>query len=53
MLPTASHHCDVFSKGTVLPRRNDAEMGPANLLHALAQFSEYNENFDFDLIILP
>ena len=25
---------------------NDAEMGPANSLHALAYFSDYNERFD-------
>ena len=28
----------------------DAEMGPANSLHASAYYSEYNERFDFDLI---
>ena len=32
-----------------LPESNDSEMGLANLLHILAQNSEYNERFDFDL----
>ena len=27
----------------------DAEMGPANSLHAMAYYSEYNERFDFIL----
>ena len=35
-----------FFKGAVLFRRNDAEMGPANSLHASAQYSEYNKRFD-------
>ena len=30
----------------VLSGRNDAEMGPANSLHASAYYSEYNERFD-------
>ena len=30
----------------VLLGRNDAEMGPANSLHASAYYSEYNERFD-------
>ena len=34
VLPTAHHRCDISSKGAVVPGRNDAEMGPANLLHA-------------------
>ena len=29
VLPTARHRCDISSKGAELPRRNDAEMGPA------------------------
>ena len=33
-----------------LPESNDSEMGLANLLHVSAQYSEYNERFDFDLI---
>ena len=40
MLPTARHRCDISSKGAVLPGRNDAEMGPANSLHASAYYSE-------------
>ena len=36
VLPTARHRCDISSKETVLPARNDAEMGPANSLHASA-----------------
>ena len=31
-----------------MPRRNDAEMGPANSLHASAYYSEYNERFDLN-----
>ena len=32
--------------------RNDAGMGPANSLHALAYYNEYKEKFDLDLIKL-
>ena len=46
VLPTARHRCDVSSNGAVLPGRNDAEMGPANSLHASAYYSEYNERID-------
>ena len=46
VLPTARHRCDISSKGAVLRERNDAEMGPANSLHAPAYYSEYNERFD-------
>ena len=35
VFPTACHHCDICSKGAVLPGRNDVDMGPANSLHAL------------------
>ena len=35
-LPTARHRCNISLKRAVLPGRNDAEMGPANLLHASA-----------------
>ena len=28
VLSTVRHHCDISSKGAVLPGRNDAEMGP-------------------------
>ena len=36
VLPTALHRCDISLKGAVLPaERNDAEVGPANSLHAL------------------
>ena len=41
VLPTARHRCSISSKGAVLPGRNDAEMGPANSLHASAYYSEY------------
>ena len=41
VLPTARHRCNISSKGAVLPGRNDAEMGPANSLHASAYYSEY------------
>ena len=33
MLPTTRHSCDISSKEAVLPRRNDADMGPANSIH--------------------
>ena len=46
MLPTARHRCNSSLKGAVLPGRNDAVMGSANLLHASVHYSEYNERFD-------
>ena len=42
---TARHHCDISSKGAVLPGLNDTEMGLAYSLHASAYYSE-NERFD-------
>ena len=30
----------------MLPGHNDADVGPANSLHASAHYSEYNERFD-------
>ena len=50
VLPTARHRCDI-SKGAVLPGRNDAEMGPANSLHASAYYSEHNERFALNMQI--
>ena len=50
VLPTARHHCDISSKGAVLPGRNDTEMSPANSLHASAYYSENNERFDLKLL---
>ena len=35
-IATARHRCNISSKGVVLPRRNDVEMGPANSLHLSA-----------------
>ena len=35
-----------------MPGRNDAEMGPANSLHAPAYYSEYNERFDMMFCLL-
>ena len=46
VLPMARHRCDISSEEAVLPGRNDAEMGPANSLHASANYSEYNKRFD-------
>ena len=43
----ARHHYNISSKGAVLPWRNDAEMGPANSLHASANYIERNERYDF------
>ena len=34
VLPTARYCSDISSRGAVLPRRNDAEFGPANSLQA-------------------
>ena len=35
--PMAHHRCEISSEGgAALPGRKDAEMGPANSLHALA-----------------
>ena len=36
----------------MLPGRNDAGIGPANLLHASTYYSEYNKRFDFDLKLI-
>ena len=41
VLPTARHSCDISSKKAVLLWRNDTETGSANMLHALACYSEY------------
>ena len=47
------HRCDISLKKAVLPGRNDAEMGPANSLQALAYYSKYNERLDLiDLIFI-
>ena len=45
VLPMARYRCNISSKGAVLPGSNEAEMGPASSLHALAFYSE-NERFD-------
>ena len=37
VLPTARHRWDISSKGAVLPGRNDADVGSATSLHALAK----------------
>ena len=42
VLPKTCYHCNISSKA-VLYGRSDMWMGPANLLHAAAQYSEYNE----------
>ena len=47
-IATASHRCDITSNGAVLSGRNNAEMGPANLIHASAYYSEYNKRFDLE-----
>ena len=49
VLPTTCHRCDISSKGAVLPGRNDAEMVPANSLHALAEYRDFKERFDESL----
>ena len=41
VLPPARHRCDISSKETVLPERNDAEMGRAISLHASACYCKY------------
>ena len=35
-----------FERKYAARRRNDAEMGPANSLHASAYYNEYDEKFD-------
>ena len=40
VLPTARHRCNISSKGAALLGLNDAEMGRAKLLHALANYIE-------------
>ena len=47
---SSGHRCDISSKATEWPRYNEAKMGPANSLHTLAKYSEYNKRFSFDLI---
>ena len=42
----AAVQISVWSSRTVLPGRNDADMRPANSLHASASYSEYNQRFD-------
>ena len=49
-LDMVRHSCNISSKEAVLPGHNDAEMGLANSLHALVQYSENNKRFDLDLI---
>ena len=49
VLSTVRHRCNISSKEAVLPGRNDAEIGPANLLHASEYYSEYNERFKFGI----
>ena len=51
VLPTVRSRCDISSKEAVLPGRNGAEMGSANLLHVSAYYSEYNERFAFGFTI--
>ena len=51
VLPTARHRCDISSKGAVLPGRNDAEMGPANSLHALAYSASTMKDLIWDILI--
>ena len=52
VLPTARHRFDISSKWAVLPGRNNAEMGPANSLHALAYYSDYIKRFDLIFVML-
>ena len=53
MLPTTRHRLDISSKKAVLAGRNDTEMGPANSLPALAQYTEYNEDLIWELNLGP
>ena len=46
VLPTFRLRFDISLEETVLPGRNDAEMGPANSLHVSAYYIEYNKRFD-------
>ena len=41
-------HCfEVFSKTDTMPGCTDAEIGPANSLHAAAQYRNFDEDFVF------
>ena len=46
VLPMAHHHSDISSKGVVLLKCNDVEMGPANSFNASTYYSKYHEKFD-------
>ena len=50
MLSTAPHRYDLSSIEAALSGRNDAEMGPAKLLHASSQYSEYSERDLLNLV---
>ena len=52
VLIAARHLCDISSKRAGLPGRSDKEMGPANSLHALGYYSEYNERFNLTMDML-
>ena len=52
VLSTSCHSCNSSSKRAVLPRRNVAEIGLVNSLHALSLFSEYQQNIWFDILQL-
>ena len=46
------HRCDISPNRAVLPGRNDAEVGPVNLLHASAYYREHNEGFNLKIFRL-
>ena len=46
VLPTARHRSDTSSNGAASLGRNNAEVVPANSLHASAYYSQHNERFN-------
>ena len=50
VLPTARHRCDISLKGAVFPGRNDAEMGPANSLHARRNTASIIKDLKFNFL---
>ena len=49
VLLTPRQRCDISSKEAVLSGCNDADIGPANSLHASAYYSKYNQRFDLEI----
>ena len=50
MLPAARHRSNISTKVAEWPEHNEAEMGPANLLHVLVENGECKERLDLKII---